>query len=146
MFEEHLEECFLDDEDILEYIKEFDNDKDSNFLFIDYLNKEEFLNSFIVSDINGDDLKYCDLNDEKVQVVLNTGNTTNYFKTRQYLTDKLLTNIIKNPIYQIEFKDRIPALTSNVVNLKHNGEMTDHDAISKLVVNEINKSKKQVRP
>ena len=47
MFEEHLEEYFLDDEDILEYIKEFDNDKDSNFLFIDYLNKEEFLNSFI---------------------------------------------------------------------------------------------------
>jgi hypothetical protein len=106
----------------------------------------EFLNSFLVSDTNGDNLKPCDLNDDKVQIVLNTGNTTNYFKTRQHLTDKLLANIIKNPIYQIEFKDRIPALTSNVINLKHNGDMFDHSAISKLVVNEINKTKKQARP
>jgi hypothetical protein len=104
----------------------------------------EFLNSFIVSDINGNNLKPCDLNDEKVQIVLDTGNTTNYFKTRQYFTDKLVANIIKNPIYQIEFKDRIPALTSNVINL--NGDMFDHSAISKLVVNEINKTKKQARP
>jgi hypothetical protein len=106
----------------------------------------EFLNSFMVSDINGENFTPCDLNDEKIQTILDTGNTTNYFKTKQYFTDKLLANLIKTPIYQIEFKDRIPALTSNVVNLKHNGEMTDHDAISKLVVNEINKSKKQVRP
>jgi hypothetical protein len=106
----------------------------------------EFLNSFIVSDINGNNLKPCDLNDEKVQVVLNTGNTTNYFKTRQYFTDKLLSNLIKNPIYQIEFKDKIPGLTSNVINLKHDGDIFDHNAISKLVINEINKTKKQVRP
>ena len=94
----------------------------------------EFLNSFIVSDINGNNLKPCDLNDEKVQVVLNTGNTTNYFKTRQYFTDKLLSNLIKNPIYQIEFKDKIPGLTSNVINLKHNGDIFDHKAISELVM------------
>jgi hypothetical protein len=106
----------------------------------------EFLNSFIVSDVNGENITPCDLSDERIQTILDTGNTTNYFKTKQYFTDKLLANLIKTPIYQIEFKDRIPALTSNVVNLKHNGEMTDHDAISKLVVNEINKSKKQVRP
>jgi hypothetical protein len=106
----------------------------------------EFLNSFIVSDINGDNLKSCDLNDEKVKIVLDTGNTTNYFKTRQYFTDKLLSNLIKNPIYQIEFKDKIPGLTSNVINLKHNGDIFDHSAISKLVINEINKTKKQVRP
>jgi hypothetical protein len=106
----------------------------------------EFLNSFIVSDINGNNLKPCDLNDEKVQSVLNTGNITNYFKTRQYFTDKLLSNLIKNPIYQIEFKDKIPGLTSNVINLKHNGDIFDHKAISELVINEINKTKKQVRP
>jgi hypothetical protein len=106
----------------------------------------EFLNSFIVSDINGNNLKPCDLNDEKVQTVLNTGNITNYFKTRQYFTDKLLSNLIKNPIYQIEFKDKIPGLTSNVINLKHNGDIFDHKAISELVINEINKTKKQVRP
>ena len=106
----------------------------------------EFLNSFIVSDINGNNLKPCDLNDEKVQVVLNTGNTTNYFKTRQYFTDKLLSNLIKNPIYQIEFKDKIPGLTSNVINLKHDGDTFDHTTISTLVINEINKTKKQVRP
>jgi hypothetical protein len=86
------------------------------------------------------------LNDEKVQIVLDAGNTTNYFKTRQYFTDKLLSNLIKNPIYQIEFKDKIPALTSNVINLQHSGDMFDHSAISKLVINEINKTKKQVRP
>lgn len=106
----------------------------------------EFLNSFIVSDINGNNLKPCDLNDEKVQTVLSAGNTTNYFKTRQYFTDKLLSNLIKNPIYQIEFKDKIPGLTSNVINLKHDGDTFDHTAISKLVINEINKTKKQVRP
>jgi hypothetical protein len=106
----------------------------------------EFLNSFIVSDINGKNLKPCDLNDEKVQSVLSTGNTTNYFKTRQYFTDKLLANLIKNPIYQIEFKDKIPGLTSNMINLRHDGDIFDHNAISKLVVNEINKTKKQVRP
>ena len=86
------------------------------------------------------------MNDEKVQIVLDTGNTTNYFKTRQYFTDKLLSNLIKNPIYQIEFKDKIPGLTSNVINLKHDGDIFDHTAISKLVINEINKTKKQVRP
>ena len=106
----------------------------------------EFLNSFIVSDINGNNLKPCDLNDEKVQSVLSTGDTTNYFKTRQYFTDKLLSNLIKNPIYQIEFKDKIPGLTSNVINLKHDGDVFDHKAISELVINEINKTKKQVRP
>jgi hypothetical protein len=106
----------------------------------------EFLNSFIVSDINCSELKPCDLNDEKIQAILDNGNTTNYFKTRQHLTDKLLANLIRNPIYQIEFKDKIPALNLNVINLKHDGDMFDHTAISKLVINEINKTKKQVRP
>ena len=106
----------------------------------------EFLNSFIVSDINGNKLKPCDLNDEKVKIVLDTGNTTNYFKTRQYFTNKLLANIIKTPIYQIEFKNKIPALDSSVINLKHNGDMFDHKAITKLVVDEINKTKRQARP
>jgi hypothetical protein len=106
----------------------------------------EFLNSFIVTDQNYTKFNICDLNDEKVQSVLDAGNTTNYFLTRQFITDKLLSNLIKNPIYQIEFKDRIPALKNNVINLKHNGDIFDHRAISDLVINELNKAKKQVRP
>ena len=106
----------------------------------------EFLNSFLVADQNHTEFTPCDLNDEKVQAVLDAGNTTNYFLTRQFLTDKLLSNLIKNPIYQIEFNDRIPALKNNVINLKHDGDMYDHNAISKLVINELNKTKKQVRP
>lgn len=106
----------------------------------------EFLNSFLVCDHNYNNFSPCDLNDEKVQTVLDNGNTTNYFLTRQYFTDKLLSNLIINPIYQVEFKDRIPALKNNVINLKHDGDMFDHKAISKIIINELDKTKRQVRP
>ena len=106
----------------------------------------EFLNAFIVTDVNHTKFASCDLNDENVQDVLYSGNTTNYFKSRQYFTDKLLSSLIVNPIYQIEFKDRVPALKSNVINLKHEGEIYDHSAISKLIINELNKTKMQARP
>lgn len=106
----------------------------------------EFLNSFIVSDLNQRKFSPCDLNDEKIQVVLDTGNTTNFFTSRQYFADKLISNLIKNPIYQIEFKDRIPAFNTNVINLKHEGDMFDHKAISEIVITELNKTKRQARP
>jgi hypothetical protein len=106
----------------------------------------EFLNSFVVSDINNTKFSPCDLSDDRVQAVLDNGNTTNYFITRQYFADKLMSNLIKNPIYQIEFKDRIPAFKSNVINLKHNGDMFDHTAISELVITELSKARKHVRP
>lgn len=106
----------------------------------------EFLNSFVVSDLNQKKFSPCDLSDERVQTLLDAGNTTNYFTTRQYFADKLMASAIKNPIYQVEFKDRIPAFKSNVINLKHEGDMFDHKAISELVINELNKTRKQVRP
>jgi hypothetical protein len=106
----------------------------------------EFLNSFIVSDLNNTTFLPCDLNDENVKSVLDSGNTTNYFLTRQYFTDKLISNLIKIPIYQIEFKDKIPALKNNVISLKHEGDIFDHHAISKLIVAEFNKTKIQIRP
>ena len=106
----------------------------------------EFLNSFIVSDINQTVFSTCNLNDENIQAVLDNGNTTNYFKTRQYFTDKLISTLIINPIYQIEFKDRVPAFSSNVINLKHEGDMFDHESISKLIIDELNKTKRQARP
>lgn len=106
----------------------------------------EFLNSFIVSDLNQTKFEPCDLNDEKVQAVLDAGNTTNYFLTRQFFTDKLIFNCFPTPIYQIEFKDRIPAFTSNVINLKHDGDMFDHKAISELIVTELNRTKTRARP
>lgn len=106
----------------------------------------EFLNSFVVSDKNQTKFSHCDLNDEKVQGVLDAGNTTNYFLTRQFFTDKLIFNCFSTPIYQIEFKDRIPAFTSNVINLKHDGDMFDHGAISQLIVDELNKNKNRARP
>lgn len=106
----------------------------------------EFLNAFIVSDINHTTFSPCDLNDESVRAVLDSGNTTNYFKSRQYFTDKLISTLIVNPIYQIEFKDKIPALKSNVINLKHEGDIFDHDGISKLIINELNKTKRRARP
>jgi hypothetical protein len=106
----------------------------------------EFLNSFIVSDLNQTIFSASDLNDERVQAILDTGNTTNYFSSKQFLIDKLLSRLIVNPIYQIEFKDKIPALKSNVINLKHDGDIFDHDAISKLIINELNKTKRQARP
>ena len=106
----------------------------------------EFLNSFVVSDLNQKKFLPCDLSDERVQTLLDAGNTTNYFITRQYFADKLIASAIKNPIYQVEFKDRIPAFKSNVINLKHEGDMFDHKAISELVINELNKTRKQARP
>lgn len=106
----------------------------------------EFLNAFIVSDNNQSMFSVCDLNDDRVQSILDTGNTTNYFLTRQFITDKLLSSLIINPIYQIEFKDKIPALKSNVINLKHDGDIFDHNAISKLIINELDKKKRQARP
>jgi hypothetical protein len=106
----------------------------------------EFLNSFIVSDLNNTTFLPCDLNDESVKAVLDSGNTTNYFLTRQYFTDKLISNLIKIPVYQIEFKDKIPAFKNNVISLKHDGDIFDHQSISKLIVAEFNKTKIQIRP
>ena len=106
----------------------------------------EFLNSFLVTDQNYTRFDPCDLNNEKVQSVLDAGNTTNYFLTRQYFTDKLISNLIKAPIYQIVFKDKIPAFKNNAINLKHDGDLFDHKTISELIIAEFNKAKMQSRP
>jgi len=106
----------------------------------------EFLNSFLVTDQNYTRFDPCDLNNEKVRSVLDAGNTTNYFLTRQYFTDKLLSNLIKAPIYQIVFKDKIPAFKNNTINIKHDGDLFDHKTISELIIAEFNKVKVQNRP
>ena len=47
IFDEYLDENYIEDEDIMDYIKEFDTDKDGKKLILGSLNKQEFINSFL---------------------------------------------------------------------------------------------------
>ena len=103
----------------------------------------EFLNSFIVSDMNNEVWKVCDYNADNVKEFFNAGNHNSFFTTRRVLADKLLRNTIISPMYQVVLPDKIPLFSENIVNI--NSEY-NQESIAKLIVQEYNKHSKVVRP
>ena len=106
----------------------------------------EFLNSFVVSDQNYTKFSHCDLNDDVVKDVLDSGNYVGFFNMRNILAQKILQKSINSPVFQIEFQNKIPLFTNNVVNILHNDDMFDHHKISDNLVQEIRKTTERIRP
>ena len=106
----------------------------------------EFLNSFLVCDKNYNGLKACDLNDEHVQTVLDTGNVTGFWNARHIMLDRLINSYTSAQIYQIVFDTKTPAFSKNTVNIHHSGDMFDHVKIAEAFVSEIKKRMARVRP
>jgi len=106
----------------------------------------EFLNSFIVSDQNNMSHTHCDLNNDIVKDVLDSGNYTGFFNMRNVLAQKLIQQSINCPIFQIEFENKIPLFHNQVTNIPHVGDMFDHEKISSALVREIKKTTEKIRP
>jgi hypothetical protein len=106
----------------------------------------EFANSFLVSTENYDFIKACDLSQENVKIILDTGNTTGFFGGRLAMVNKLMLNSINVPIYQIVFKDKIPLLTANTFDINYKGDLHDHHSIADAVVNEFRKIERASLP
>jgi hypothetical protein len=106
----------------------------------------EFINSFLTADQNFDNWKACNLSDERVQAIFDAGNTNNFFVTRQILAEKLIKNLIKIPIYQIQFDGRMPLFTEHVIDIKYDGELYNHASIADSILNAMNETAKKVLP
>lgn len=106
----------------------------------------EFLDSFLVTDQNFKDWKTCDLSDQTVVDTLHYGNHVGIWNSRNDMSAKLVSKLLRSPIYQIEFNGKKTAFTENVVNIPHTGEMFNHTDIAVKVVSEIKARNKRARP
>lgn len=106
----------------------------------------EFINSFMTADQNFENWKTCDLTDERVQSIFDAGNTNNFFTTRQFLTTRLIKNLVNIPIYQIEFKDRTPLFTEDIINIKYDGELYNHASIAESLLDVMKTTARKVLP
>jgi len=106
----------------------------------------EFLNSFVVCDKNYENFQACDFSNTITTDIFNRGNYNGFFAGRNILFDKIAHKASNVQIYQIIFKDKLPALTKNVVNIDHDGNMFDHTFTAKLVVTEIKNRMRAIAP
>jgi len=106
----------------------------------------EFLNSFLVCDQNYSDLRACSFDDELTKEILHDGDYNGYWNARNEMFNRIAHKATNTQIYQIVFKDKQPALTRNVVNIEHDGNMFDHNHTADLVVNEIRSRMKAIAP
>lgn len=106
----------------------------------------EFLDSFLVTDKNFLDWNTCDLSNQTIVDTLHHGNHVGFWNGRTELSNKVVRNLIRSPIYQIEFNGKKTAFTENVVNIPHTGELFDHNDIAVRVVSEIKARNKRARP
>jgi len=106
----------------------------------------EFLNSVIVSDHNFENLKYCDLNDNTTQDLLEAAQETGFFKMRNYLTDKLIMRLVNIPIFQINFSGKQNIFTTNVINIDYEGNIYDHNSIAALLIRHIRSKQEKAKP
>lgn len=94
----------------------------------------EFFNSLLTANNNGDDLKVADYKDEVIQSILESGERFGFFPARQILARNILVQHITSPIYQIILNDKPPLFTEDVFDIVHKGDMFDHNKITDLVV------------
>jgi hypothetical protein len=106
----------------------------------------EFINSFMTADQNFANWKTCDLLDERVQSIFDAGNTNNFFTTRQLLARKLIKNLVNIPIYQIEFKDKTPLFTEDIINIKYDGELQNHSSIAESLLSTMKTNARKALP
>ena len=106
----------------------------------------QFLNSFIVTNQQYDTWQSCDLRNAIVQDVYKHGNYNGFFETKRFLADVVIKNSIQVPIYQVEFKDSTPLLTSNVTNMLYDGDMFDHQSIANVIQHSVLDKIRRARP
>lgn len=106
----------------------------------------EFLNSIVVSDHNFQNLQPCDLNDSVVNDLLNSAQTNGFFKMRNILSDKLITRLINIPIYQVNFNNKQNIFTTNIVDIKYDGDIYDYKTIAALLIRSMRSTQEKVKP
>jgi hypothetical protein len=106
----------------------------------------EFLNSFLVADQNYENIRPCSFDDEFTTDIFNSGNYNGFFNGRNELFDRILSVAVTTPVYQIVFEGKQPALSRNVVNIQHDGNMFDHSHTSDLVVSKIKNRARAIAP
>ena len=93
----------------------------------------EFLNSIVTCSGAFENFNVADYSDERVSQVLTTGEKCGFLPGRHILAKNSLSKLISVPIYQIEFMNKTPLFDNHIINLKQDGEIFDHQAITTLV-------------
>lgn len=106
----------------------------------------EFLNSFLVSDINYNKINVADFDTDIVKEFLDAGNTTGFLSVRHLLAEKILQNSIHVPIYQIKFKSKFFLFSENKFDIDYDSEVIDHSHISNLLIAEYKRNQARVLP
>lgn len=106
----------------------------------------EFLNSVLVSNKNFSFIKPCDTNDLIVQDVLDNAQKSGYFDFRNYLADKMISRMIRFPIYKIRFKDRKQIFSRNVINIDYDDDIYDYKKIAATTIDFLTIRNNKVKP
>lgn len=106
----------------------------------------EFLNSFFTANDSFEKWQVCDYDNETVKEIFDTGNKNGYFLGKRVLANMLLTSYIDKPIYQITFKNKIPAFDSNIINLNYDDSEINHAQIAQLISHQFTKTTTRMLP
>jgi hypothetical protein len=106
----------------------------------------EFLNSFLVSDVNYKEIKVADFNTEMVKSFLDSGNTTGFLSVRHLLAERILQNSIHVPIYQIKFKSKFSLFSENKFDIDYDNEVIYHSQITDLLIAQYKRNQARVLP
>lgn len=106
----------------------------------------EFLNSFLTAQDNGENLRAAEYNDETIKSISVSGERFGLFPSRHILAKNVLLQNITTPIYQISLKDKTPLFTEGVFDITYDGEIFDHARIAELVINFHNRRVAKVLP
>lgn len=106
----------------------------------------EFLNSILVSEETGYNLRVADYNDDRVTQILVAGEKFGFLPSRHILAENTLLEHINVPIYQIVFSNKVPLFRRGVTTVEHSGDLFDHGEITKLIVREHQLTRSKILP
>ena len=103
----------------------------------------EFVNALTVSNNNREYLNSADLDDPVVNDMIDAANKCGFFLGRQYLFDRMVSNLTSIPVYQVAIKDKINSLNTKSIDIDWDG--VDHQAISDKLSSVIKQSFQKAR-
>jgi len=103
----------------------------------------EFINALTVSNHNREYLNSADLSDPVVSDMNDSANQCGFFLGRQYLFDKMFSNLTSIPVYQVVIKDKIKPLSIKSIDIDWDG--IDHQSIADKLSNVITTTFKKAR-
>lgn len=106
----------------------------------------EFINSFLVTELNSDTFSPCEYDDESIKDLFHYGNYTGYFNFKNELIQYQINSLVNLPIYQIIYKDRSPILTKNTIDILVDNTQPDHVELASKIETHFLNIKQKVRP